>query len=79
MLPIQPQKIVVLTTPPTPREIAERFLKLPWHKRETILKSLGVVHFGTSETDRYIKAFRTLSAEGRIDSLVGEIQKSEKL
>jgi hypothetical protein len=76
--PIEPTPVVVINQPPSYRQIADRFLALPWHKREGALKSLGVIIFGQHEIDRYIGAFRTLARENRIDALVAEIEKAEK-
>jgi hypothetical protein len=76
MTPIIPNKVVILTTPTSEREIADRFLALPRHKREGILRSLGMIVRGNTDTERYIKAFRVLG--NRIHTLDYEIKQAEK-
>jgi hypothetical protein len=76
--PIVPDKIIVLNQMPSRKEIVVRFLTLPHHKREGVLKDLDLVIFGGNDTERYTEAFRTMNTTDRLEALVREIEKAER-
>lgn len=76
--PIVPQPIVMIGIP-SYKEIVSRFLRLSWHKREDVLKSLGIVVFHTNETHRYMLAFRSIRRDEKLEELVREIERAERL
>lgn len=76
--PIVPDRIIIINTPPTRREVVARFLTLPHHKRENVLKALDLVVWGGDDVERYIEAFRTIDTSAKFAALVREIEGAEK-